>query len=48
MIIRRNDSSAERSDSIISVTRGFVKHTLDCAAIEQGRGWGTTAFDQAR
>lgn len=38
MIIRRNDSSAKRSNSIISATRGFVKHALDFPAIGKGRG----------
>lgn len=45
MIIRRNDSSAKRSDSIISATRGFVKHAL---AVEKEREWERTAFDYAR
>lgn len=45
MIIRRNDSSAKRSDSIISATRGFVKDTLHCTAMEKGKGRGTTASD---
>lgn len=45
MIIRGNDSSAKRSDNIISATRGFVKHTPRCTAVEKGREWGTTASD---